>query len=281
MNGVLYVVATPIGNLDDISRRAIEVLTDVDLVLSEDTRHSKKLLNHLGIQQNYLPCHNWNEDRLKQQVLNKLKTGHNLALISDAGTPLISDPGYRIISFLQQQKIKIVPIPGASALISALCVSGLPTDKFSFFGFLPSNKSSRLKKLQQIKNSNMSCIVYESCHRILESLSDMIDIFGKNHKICIAREMTKLYENIELNELECIYDLIKNNKDQQKGEFTLVISSPKSENEDENERENKNIQIKKFLKIQLKYLPKKDAAKACAEYFKTNKQHCYKIALEL
>ena len=191
--GKLYLVATPIGNLDDITYRAVKILNEVDVIAAEDTRHSLKLLNHLGISKPLISYHRHNEDNKTEILINKLLNGENIAIITDAGTPAISDPGEEVVKQAIKNDIDIIPIPGACALINALISSGLNTREFSFFGFLPINKKLRKNKFEEIKRENKTIILYEAPHKISQTLKDIYDELGDKN-IVIARELTKIHE---------------------------------------------------------------------------------------
>ncbi len=193
MAGILYLVATPIGNLEDITLRAIKILENVDVIAAEDTRHTLKLLNHLEITKPLISYHRHNEEVKSEQIIQKLKSGENVALVSDAGTPVISDPGEEIVKIAIQENIKIIPIPGACALINALIASGLDTKEFAFYGFLSTNKKLKKQKLEEIKKERKTSIIYEAPHKLLETLKNIEEIF-ENRKIVIARELTKIHE---------------------------------------------------------------------------------------
>ena len=218
MSGTLYVVATPIGNLKDITRRAIEVLNEVDFILAEDTRVTMKLLHFYDIHgKKLISFHEHNEEKKIDEVEKLLKDGSDIALVSDAGTPLIQDPGYRLIRHLRKNGYPIVPIPGPSALISALSVSGLSTDAFVFLGFLPHKKKKRHDLYQRIRDLNMTCVIYESVHRIDTLLEELCEIFP-DREIFVAREMTKVHEEYYYGKVCEIKDNIK-----KKGEFVIIV----------------------------------------------------------
>jgi 16S rRNA (cytidine1402-2'-O)-methyltransferase len=222
--GRLYVVATPIGNLGDITRRAVDVLRAVDLVAAEDTRRSTVLLNHLGIEAKLLSFHEHNEQRRSQRLIELLLAGSDVALVSDAGTPLISDPGYGIVRACREQGISVIPIPGASAVIAALSASGLPTDRFLFQGFLPRTREKRLRSLRQLVDISATLVFYESSHRIVHSLQDMVTVFGRQRRTVLARELTKQYEtfiDLPLAELQA---RVTADGDQQRGEFVVMVA---------------------------------------------------------
>ncbi len=196
MSGTLYVVATPIGNLEDITYRAVRILQEVDQVAAEDTRHSRKLLNHYGITTSLISYHEHNEKSRSPQLIAKLQAGESLALISDAGTPCIADPGYRLVSSCRHEGVTVVAVPGSSALVAALSISGLPTDAFRFVGFLPAKTHGRCQVLQQFKDATDTVACYEAPHRLLASLTDIATTCGADRHIAIARELTKRHEEL-------------------------------------------------------------------------------------
>jgi len=223
MAGTLYLVATPIGNLDDITLRAINILKEVDFIAAEDTRHSLKLLNHLNISKPLISYHRHNEDIKSELLIEKLKDNKNIALITDAGTPGISDPGEEIVKHAIENKIKIVPIPGACALVNALIASGLDTCEFSFLGFLPLNKKNRKEQLDKIKNSCNTIILYEAPHKLLSTLKDLEQVL-ENRKIVLARELTKIHEEFISGSASELLETIENPK----GEFVILIEKNNS-----------------------------------------------------
>lgn len=222
--GRLYVVATPIGNLGDITRRAVEVLRAVHLVAAEDTRRSAVLLNHLGIEAKLLSFHEHNEQQRSRRLLDLLLTGSDVALVSDAGTPLISDPGYGIVSACRERGISVIPIPGASAVIAALSASGLPTDRFMFQGFLPRTRAKRLSILRQLVDFSATLVFYESAHRIVHSLQDMVTVYGRQRRAVLARELTKQYETFFDLPLAELLATVAADGDQQRGEFVVMVA---------------------------------------------------------
>ena len=219
--GKLYVVSTPIGNIKDITYRAVEVLKKVDLILAEDKRKSGVLLKHYNINTRMLSYRDQNHKKILPQILQKLSEGKELAMISDSGTPLISDPGYKLVSTLIRNNIKTIPIPGPSALISALSISGLPTDNFSFLGFLPRKTSKRKRILTKYGNLDSTLIVYESPYRIIKLLKEIQEVLG-NRMVCLARELTKKFETITTSEVNKLLD--KKSDIKSKGEFTVLIA---------------------------------------------------------
>lgn len=222
--GKLYVVATPIGNLEDITLRAISVLQSVDLIAAEDTRHTLKLLNHLEISKPLISYHRHNEEVKTELLMEKLKEGQDIALVSDAGTPGICDPGELVIKKCIEEKIEVIPIPGACAMINALITSGIDTKEFCFFGFLPLNKKLRKNKLEEIKNSSKTIILYEAPHKLITTLNDLVEIL-ENRQIVLARELTKIHEEFIRGNIIEILEKAKNLK----GEIVLIIEGDKKE----------------------------------------------------
>ena len=219
--GVLYLVATPIGNLEDITLRALRILKEADVIACEDTRQSQKLLSHYGVTARTVSYHEHNEMTRAAELVVELEEGAQVALVSDAGMPGISDPGYRLIALAIRHGIPVVPIPGASAFVAALAASGLPTDSFRFGGFLPAKRGARLKELEQIKVSPRTQIFYEAPHRLQETLADVVEVLGPARQVVIAREVTKLHEQFLRGHAG---DLVKQLKDREiKGEITLLI----------------------------------------------------------
>lgn len=206
MGAQLFVVATPIGHLDDISYRAINVLKSVNIIAAEDTRTSAQLLKHFNIQTPLTACHDHNESNKIDQLIQRLKNGEDMALISDAGTPLISDPGFKLVRAAQEHHIQVIPVPGACAAIAALSAVGLPSDRFSFEGFLPSKQSQRLLALHKLKDETQTMIIYEAPHRIVACLKDMAEVFGAERPVGFAREITKTFETIKKNDAGRIGD---------------------------------------------------------------------------
>jgi 16S rRNA (cytidine1402-2'-O)-methyltransferase len=229
--GCLYVVATPIGNLGDLSPRARDVLAQVDLICAEDTRHTRQLLNAVGLEKSLLALHEHNESERVAQILAQLRSGKSLALVSDAGTPLISDPGYRLVRELRAAGVVISPIPGPCAAIAALSVAGIASDRFSFEGFLPHKSSARRERLQGLAGEPRTLVFYESSHRIEECLADMRSAFGDGREAVLAREITKLFETVLDGTLATIAAMVAADPNQRKGEFVLVIAgAPEDEN---------------------------------------------------
>ena len=268
-DGVLYLVATPIGNLDDITLRAIKVLEEADLIAAEDTRHTLKLLNHLNISKPMISYHRHNEEFRCNFLIKELKEGKNIALVSDAGTPGISDPGEEIVKACIGENIKIIPIPGACAMINALITSGISTKEFCFFGFLPLNKKNRKEKLEEIKNINKTIILYEAPHKIKTTLEDLKDILDKNRKVVLAREITKIHEEFIRGNIDTILE----KADNLKGEMVLIIEG----NLEEKENELNNLSLDEHYNYYEKQgFSKKDIIKKIAKDRNVNKNEIYK-----
>ena len=221
--GTLYVVATPIGNLDDISKRAIDTLKQVERILAEDTRRSQQLLTNFSIRGSLTSLHDHNERQRVEQVKRWLEDGDNLALISDAGTPLISDPGYVLVNQLRQDGFKVIPIPGPCAIITALSVAGLPTDRFCFEGFLPAKPSGRRKALQAMSEESRTWVFYESSHRVLDCLNDMLQLLGAERELVLARELTKRFETVLSGTCEEVLEALSSDVNQCRGEFVIMV----------------------------------------------------------
>jgi len=219
--GTLYVVATPIGNLEDISYRAVRVLKEADLIACEDTRHTAKLLHHYGIDKPTVSYHEHNESARSEELVAKLEQGLNVAQVSDAGMPGISDPGYRVIKLAIERGVNVVPIPGASAVVAALAASGLPTDSFQFLGFLPARSGERRTLLESLRDAQQTTVVYEAPHRIAETMKDIVELLGAERPVVLARELTKVHE--EFIRGSAVQVLQRVQKHELKGEMTLLI----------------------------------------------------------
>ena len=272
----LYIVATPIGNLDDITFRAIETLKTVDVILAEDTRHSKRLLSHYDIPTPMCAFHEHNETQKSAEVIDELLGGKNIALISDAGTPLVSDPGYVLVSEAKKTGINVVPIPGPSAMISAMSVSGVASDRFGFFGFLPSKQSARLKAIQAIAHIDQTAIFYESPKRILACAQDLQSVLGDERIVCFAKELTKSFETIKTNALPVLIDYLQADDAHQKGEFVILISAI-----DKNNKVLGEEQLDKILPILLTEMGASKAAKLAAKITGIDKKYCYQRTIGL
>lgn len=271
----LYVVATPIGNLGDITLRAIETLKNVDLIAAEDTRHSGLLLQHFAIEGRLYPLHDHNEQQKTEALIEKLKSGLSIALISDAGTPLINDPGYHLVKACYQNQITVVPVPGACAAITALSVSGLPTDRFCYEGFLPAKSKARIDLLTQLKQEPRTVVFYESTHRILDSLQDMLDVYGPEKIVVLAKELTKSWETIIHSPLKDLIGWLKADDNRRKGEFVLIVEGYNKVNEQAIDPD----AIKLLNRLQQE-IPLKKAAGIVAEIYGLKKNQLYQLGLE-
>ncbi len=269
--GRLYIVSTPIGNLEDITLRALETLKKVDYIACEDTEHSLKLLNHYGIKKPLISYWSEKEKVRAEDIIHKVKGGHNVALITDAGTPGISDPGAIVISRAIEEDIEIVPVPGTTALITALSISGLNTEEFIFVGFLPVKQSQRRKKLLELSAEKRTLVFYEAPHRILQTLDDMLEVFG-NRRACVARELTKMFEEILRGTLDEILDKLKESKIA--GEYVIVIEG---EEEKEGSFEEALKEVKDLMK---KGKGRKEAVKIVSELYNLSKKELYEQSLK-
>lgn len=276
MTGQLYVVATPIGNLDDMTFRAVEVLKSVSLIAVEDTRQSAPLLKHYQIDTPMTACHEHNETEKIQQLLDKLLQGEDIALISDAGTPLISDPGFKLVRSAQQNHIRVIPIAGACAAIAGLSAVGLPSDKFSFYGFLPAKSTQRIKQLEQLKTVSHTLIFYEAPHRIVECLQDLCAVFGGERLAGFAREISKTFETIKQMPLSALLEFVKNDLNQQKGEIVLIISG-----NIQSEQDNTILELDRYLNRLLSEMSVKQASQIVSDLLGIKKNTVYQRALEL
>lgn len=275
-SGKLYVVATPIGNLDDISRRAQQTLSGVDVVAAEDTRHTRKLLSFLSIDKPLLSLHEHNEREKTDRLMAKLLSGQDIALVSDAGTPLISDPGYPLVTACRQQGVSVIPVPGPSALIAALSVSGLPTDSFRFCGFPPRQSGKRKEFFKKFYTETATLIFYESSHRIMDCLKDAVEIFGADRQACVARELTKLYETVLTDSLGVLQDKLEQDENQTRGEFVLMVQGLDHSDQPTAGR----VEADTLLKALLDDLPVKKAAAITAQLTGLKKNDLYKKALD-
>ena len=274
--GSLYVVATPIGNLDDISARALTILRSVALIAAEDTRHSARLMQHFGIGTPLAACHEHNERDQGGRFLARLLAGDDVALISDAGTPLISDPGYHLVRQARAAGIAVVPVPGACALIAALSAAGLPSDRFIFEGFLPAKAAGRRARLEQVKEEPRTLIFYEAPHRILECLQDMQSVFGDERPALLARELTKTFETLKGMPLAELAAWVAADSNQQRGECVVLVAgwqAPEGE-------EAVSAEAMRVLNLLLAEMPLKRAAALAAEITGVRKNLLYQVALE-
>ena len=270
MKGKLYIVATPIGNLDDITLRAINTLKQVDIIIAEDTRHSLKLLNHLEITKPLISYHRHNEEEKTNMILNKIKEGNNIALISDAGTPVISDPGEFIVKEALERNIEVVPIPGACAIITALMTAGVNTRNFTFYGFLSLNKKIRTKELEQIRNNKNTIILYEAPHKIMNTLKDL-ENYVENRKIVLARELTKIHEEFIRGTIQEVQEKISTPK----GEYVIIIDENSDININEENELNKLTLEEHFEYYKKIGLEKKDIIKKIAKDRNVPKNEIY------
>jgi len=274
--GSLYVVATPIGNLGDLSPRAVEVLRSVERIAAEDTRHSRKLLQHFAIQTPLVAVHEHNERELAPRLVEQLRAGASLALISDAGTPLISDPGFNLVRLAREAGVRVIPVPGPSALVCALSASGLATDRFVFEGFLPAKRVARRARLAELHHDSRTLILYESGHRIVDCLQDLAELFGGGRHAVLARELTKQFETIRDASLEELADWVAADRNQQKGEIVLLVAGcPQPD------KYQVSAEAEQLLAILLDELPVKLAAKLAARITGLNKRDLYNRALQL
>ena len=274
--GSLYVVATPIGNLDDISARALKVLRDVSLIAAEDTRHSLRLMQHFGITTPLGACHEHNERDEGSRFIQRLLAGEDVALISDAGTPLISDPGYHLVRQARAAGVRVIPVPGACALIAALSAAGLPSDRFIFEGFLPAKAVGRRSRLELLKEEPRTLIFYEAPHRILECLQDMELVFGGERLALLARELTKTFETLKGLPLEELRAFVEGDSNQQRGECVVLVAgwtAPEAEDAVGSE-------AMRILDLLLKEMPLKRAAALAAEITGLRKNVLYQVALD-
>ncbi|QLQ28288.1 16S rRNA (cytidine(1402)-2'-O)-methyltransferase [Pseudoxanthomonas mexicana] len=257
--GTLFIVATPIGNLGDLTPRALEVLRSVAAICAEDTRRSGQLLAHFGISTPLVALHEHNEDALAQRVVDRLLAGESLALVSDAGTPLVSDPGFRLVRAARAAGVRVSPLPGACAAIAALSVAGLPSDRFAFEGFLPAKASARREQLQRLAGETRTLVFYESSHRIAESLADMRAAFGDDRPAVLARELTKLFETVLDGTLADLQAKVDADENQRKGEFVVMVQGAGDD------REARLSEGRRVYTLLNQHLPPSTAAKLAAE----------------
>ena len=273
--GILYVVATPIGNLEDLSTRARNVLGQVSVIAAEDTRHSAKLLQNIGCHTPLLSLHEHNERQRSGELLARLQAGDNIALISDAGTPLISDPGYNLVHELTQQGIRVIPIPGACAAIAALSVAGLPTDRFVFEGFLPNKSSKRREQLSTLRHETRTLVFYEAPHRCAETLHDMQQVLGAERRVTVCRELTKLYETSYYGTLAELCERASTDADMSRGEIVIVVAGCEAK-----EITATTLAAEQVLDALLQELPASQAAKLTAKICNANRSELYDLAVK-
>ncbi|WP_226645576.1 16S rRNA (cytidine(1402)-2'-O)-methyltransferase [Microbulbifer variabilis] len=272
---LLYIVATPIGNLADMVPRAIEVLQCADLVAAEDTRHSQRLFSHFNIETPLMAYHDHSDDKRTGQILERLEQGQTVALISDAGTPLISDPGYRLVREARERGIRVVPIPGACAFVAALSAAGLPSDRFSFEGFLPAKAGPRERALQELADDSRTLVFYEAPHRVADTLQAMAEIFGAEREAVIAREVSKAFETFQLMPLGELVDWVRSDSNQQRGEIVLLVRGAERRRDTELDGETQRV-----MTLLLAELPPKKAAAIAAEITGVNKKALYNWSLQ-
>jgi len=273
--GTLFVVATPIGHLDDLSPRAKQVLQEVDLIAAEDTRHTGRLLSHFGIKTRQMAVHEHNEEKLVSRLIGKLQDGQSIALVSDAGTPLVSDPGYRLLRAAHEHGIHVSPVPGASAVIAALSVAGLPTDRFCFEGFLPAKKSARQSRLQELAEESRTIVCFESVHRIGECLNDLMAAFGPERHAFIGRELTKMHEQCVSGTLLELAEMAEDGRISLKGEFVLAV-----EGQGATETSTVNIDLNQLLQELAAVLPGSQAVDVVASLTGRGRNEVYRLMLE-
>lgn len=276
VKGALYLVATPIGNLNDMTFRAVTILRGVDVIAAEDTRHSKLLLNHYGIQTPCIAYHEHSERQVTPKLMERLQAGQAAALISDAGTPLVSDPGYHLVAAAHAHGIRIIPIPGPSAVIAALSASGLPTDRFVFEGYLPAKAAARRRRLADLAGETRTVVFFEAPHRILASVRDMVQAFGAERPATYARELTKTYETIRRGTLGGLLVCLETDGDQQRGEFVVMVQGLP-----EVQRGEANGAGERLLAVLLRHVPLKTAVAIAAELGDEKKNLLYRTAVQL
>jgi len=271
---VLYIVPTPIGNLEDITQRSLTVLSEVDLIACEDTRHSHRLLDHYSIKTPLTAMHDHNERGKAEWLVTQLSEGKDIALISDAGTPLISDPGFHLVNKVRDAGFNVVPLPGACAAITALSASGLPTDEFRFVGFLPAKSSQRKSSMEVLLSETSTLIFYESPHRILNTLEDLLSVLG-DRRIVLARELTKTFETFLCDSVSEVIQIMKQDSNQQRGEMVLLVDGA------EKSAKTELAEMDVMIKASLKYLGVKQTSSLLSDITGVRKKEIYQRALEL
>ena len=274
--GMLYVVATPIGNLEDMTPRAVRILSQADVIAAEDTRHSAKLLRHFNVGTKTEAIHEHNERSQVPRLVEFLKSGKSIAFITDAGTPLVSDPGFHLVRAARQAGIRVVPVPGACAAIAALSAAGLPSDRFVFEGFPPAKSAARRAVFEKLREESRTLIFYESPHRILESLKDMREVFGDAREAVLARELTKQFETLHAGTLAELLEWVERDANQQLGEFVVLIQGVSRA-----EREAMDEEAERVLRILIEELPVSQAVSLAAKITGLKKNKLYEYALSL
>ena len=274
MSGTLFVVATPIGNLEDLSPRARQTLENVDLIAAEDTRHTGRLLSHFSVKTPLFALHDHNEEKVVAKLIAELAGGKSIALVSDAGTPLISDPGYRLVAAAHTNAIRIVPVAGPCAATVALSAAGLPTDRYCFEGFLPAKQKARRDKLAELKSETRSIVLYESVHRIRDCLADLVDVFGTDRNAFIGRELTKMHEQCVQATLGDLLRQLDAGDIVSKGEFVIVVTGSEEE-------PTSSFEVDQLLTELAAHLPPKEAAKIAAKVTGNKRNDLYERLLQL
>jgi 16S rRNA (cytidine1402-2'-O)-methyltransferase len=274
MTGTLFVVATPIGNLEDLSSRARQTLENVDLIAAEDTRHTGRLLSHFGVKTPLFALHEHNEDQVVATLISELMNGKSIALACDAGTPLISDPGYRLVSAAHASDIRVTPIAGPSAVTAALSAAGLPTDRYCFEGFMPAKQKARRERLAELAGEARSIVLYESVHRIRDSLSDLVELFGPDREAFIGRELTKLHEQCVQAPLAELLRQLDTGEIVAKGEFVVIVAGCRA-------TRRSNLDVDRLLQELAAQLPPKVAAKLAARVTGGKRNEMYARLVEL
>lgn len=275
VEGTLYVVATPIGNLGDMSPRALEVLSAVDAVAAEDTRHSRKLLRHFGIDRPCVALHEHNERALVERLVARLRSGQALALVSDAGTPVVSDPGYHLVRAAHAAGCRVVSVPGPSAAIAALAVSGQSAERFVFEGFLPAKPAARLQRLEILRHEDRTLVFFEAPHRVVETLESMAEVFGGGREVTYVRELSKLYETVRLTRLGELLDWVRGDAAQQRGEIVIVVRGSGNASSAD------SATAVQALKTLLNELPLKQAVSLASKLTGVSRNRLYETALRL
>ena len=274
MKAALYIVPTPIGNLDDITIRAIDVLRSVDIIAAEDTRHSKPLLRHYDVATTVVSFHEHSGESEAGALAERIAQGQSIALISDAGTPLVSDPGYQLVRTVQGLALPIIPLPGPCAAITALSAAGLPTHSFRFEGFLSAKRGARRARLEALRGLDSTVILYEAPHRILDLLDDLFDVFGGSREACVARELTKTFETVRRDTIAALREFTRSDSNQQRGEFVVMVAPTA-----------KDVGVVSEEVVQLllrlaRELPPRKAAQVVAEHFGLKSRDLYQILIE-
>ncbi|WP_417517874.1 16S rRNA (cytidine(1402)-2'-O)-methyltransferase [Marinobacter sp.] len=276
--GTLYIVATPIGNLEDLSPRAVRVLSEVAVIAAEDTRHSGRLIQHLGINKPLIALHDHNERGRVKSILDQLLAGADVALISDAGTPLISDPGYVLVREARAEEIRVSPIPGPCALVAALSAAGLPTDRFLFVGFLPAKRTGRCAALDELRKETATLVFYESPHRILDTVADIVEVMGEHREIVLGREITKTFETFYSGEAAQVLSALSDDPHGSRGEFVVMV---RGADKAESGLMAGALDVDQLLGLLMAELPVKKVAKIASVLTGLGKNELYQRALEL